>query len=220
MVQPLLNFKTIEPVPQVIALVGSYRKGGIIDSLVDAILVVVAEGGFAVRKIYLNEVHIDFCRNCRCCTQSPGTTRGVCDLADEMSALLEILDRADGLILASPVNFFTVTALTKRFVERLVCGAYWPWGKMVPTLRLTHPRRPALLVSSCAMPALLARLATNALRVLKSAAAALGARPVGSLIVGMVARGEHQPLSHRARRKARRLGRKLVTSLHSGNSDL
>jgi NAD(P)H-dependent FMN reductase len=134
-----------------------------------------------------------------------------------MTALLDVLDRADGIILASPVNFFTVTALTKRFVERLVCGAYWPWGKMAPALRATHPRRPALLVSSCAMPALLARLVTNVLRVLKSAAAALGARPVGSLIVGLAARSEHQPLSARTRRRARRLGRKLITALNSGN---
>lgn len=215
--QPLLNLEKIEPAPQVVALVGSYRKGGIIDSLVDEILSVVAEGGFAVRKIYLNEVQIEFCRNCRHCTQCPGTTRGVCDLKDEMADLLEVLDRADGLILASPVNFFTVTALTKRFVERLVCGAYWPWEKMAPALRVAHPQRPALLVSSCAMPALLARLVTNVLRVLKSSAAALGARPVGSLIVGLVARSEHQPLSGRARHKAKRLGRKLIIALNGSS---
>lgn len=214
MTQPLSSSKTIEPDPQVVALVGSYRKGGIIDSLVDEMLSVVTEAGLVARKIYLYEVQIEFCRNCRRCTQSPGVARGVCNLEDEMSALLKILGRADGLILASPVNFFTVTALTKRFVERLVCGVYWPWGKMAPALRETKPQRPALLVSSCAMPALLARLVTNALRVLKTSAAALGARPVGSLFVGMVARSEHQPLSNRARRKARRLGRKLITALN------
>jgi hypothetical protein len=217
MAQPLLNWKTIEPDPQVVALVGSYRKGGIIDSLVDEMLSVAAENNLAVGKIYLSEVQIEFCRNCRHCTQSPGPTRGGCDLEDEMTDLLEVLDRAEGLILASPVNFFTVTALTKRFVERLVCGAYWPWGKMGPALRVTRPQRPALLVSSCAMPAFLARLVTNNLRVLKSAAAALGVRPVGSLIVGLVARSEHQPLSGRARRKARRLGRKLIAALSGGN---
>lgn len=220
MVQPRLHSKTTTPTAQVVALVGSYRKGGIIDSLVDEMLAVVADSGLAVRKIYLNEVQIEFCRNCRCCTQSPCATRGVCDLKDEMAALLDVLDRADGLILASPVNFFTVTALTKRFVERLVCGVYWPWGKMVPALRVAHPQRPALLVSSCAMPGFLARLATNALRVLKSAAAALGARPVGSMIVGLVARSEHQTLSGRARRKARQLGRKLTAALSGGNGAL
>lgn len=220
MAQTLSTSKTIELAPQVVALIGSYRKGGIIDSLVDEMLAVVADSGLAVRKIYLNEVQIEFCRNCRRCTQNPGITRGVCDLQDEMAALLKVIDQADGLILASPVNFFTVTALTKRFVERLVCGAYWPWGKMAPALRITHPQRPALLVSSCAMPAVLARFATNALRVLKSAAAALGTRPVGSLIIGLVARSEHQPLSGRARGKARRLARKLVTSLRGGNGDL
>ncbi len=213
MAQSSLNSKTTESAPQVVALVGSYRKGGIIDSLVDEMLAVVADSGLAVRKIYLNEVQIEFCRNCRRCTQAAGATRGVCDLEDDMAALLEVLDRADGLILASPVNFFTVTALTKRFVERLVCGVYWPWGQWAPKLRVTHPQRPAVLVISCAMPALLARLTTNALRVLKSAAAALGARPVGSLVVGLVARSEYQALSNGARRKARRSSQKLMAAL-------
>ncbi len=59
----------------------------------------------------------------------------------------------------------------------------------------------------------LARLATNALRVLKSAAAALGFRPVGSLIVGLAARNEQPMLAERIRRKARRLASKLVTAV-------
>ena len=196
-----------------LALVGSYRKGGMIDSLVDEMLGVAADAGVAVRKVYLGDVEIAFCRNCRRCTQAPGPARGVCDLQDELAALLETIDQADGLILASPVNFFTVTAVTKRFVERLVCGAYWPWGQMAPKLRVLHPRRPALLVTSCAMPGFLARLATNVLRVLKAAAAALGFRPVGSLVVGLAARSERPILSGRTRRKAHRVARRLVRKL-------
>lgn len=195
-----------------VALVGSYRKGGMSDSLVDEMLTVAADAGVAVRKIYLSEVAIAFCRNCRRCTQAPGPARGVCDLQDDLAALLETIDQADALILASPVNFFTVTAVTKRLVERLVCGAYWPWGQLAPKLRVSRPQRPALLVTSCAMPGLLGRFATNALRVLKSAAAVLGFRPVGSLIVGLAARSEQPILSERTRRKARRLARKLGTA--------
>ena len=197
----------------VMALIGSYRKGGVTDSLVDEVLAVVSESGVAVQKVYLSEVPIEFCRNCRCCTQESGMERGVCELQDGMTSLLERIDRADGLILASPVNFFTVTALTKRFVERLVCGAYWPWGQWAPKLRVSHPKRPAVLLSSCAMPGWLARLTTNVLRVLKSAAAALGLRPVGSLIVGLAAQSEEQPLSRRSVHRARRLAHKLICRL-------
>lgn len=213
-----LNAEATAPSARVVAVIGSYRKGGITDRLVDEMLEVVAADGHRVRKIYLDEVPIAFCRNCRSCTQDSGGFRGLCDLQDGLQELLKTLDQADGLILASPVNFFTVTALTKRFVERLVCCAYWPWGKWSPGLRRTDSRQVAVLVSSCAMPALLGRWATNALRVLKSAAVALGARPVGSLFVGMVARSEHQPLSARSCRRARRLARTLVKSCSAENS--
>lgn len=196
----------------VLALIGSYRKGGINDLLIDEMLAVAADADVAVRKIYLSEVEIAFCRNCRRCTQAPGIARGVCDLQDELAPLLKDIDEADALILASPVNFFTVTAVTKRFVERLVCGAYWPWGQLAPKLRVSRPQRPAVLVTSCAMPGWLARFATNALRVFKSAVAALGFRPVGSLIVGLAACNEQPRSAERTRRKARRLASKLVTA--------
>ena len=29
-------------------------------------------------------------------------------------------------------NFFNVTAVTRRFIERLICYACWPWGKKDP----------------------------------------------------------------------------------------
>ncbi len=208
-----LNSEAPTSSARVVAVVGSYRKGGITDRLVDEILEFVAAGGHRVRKIYLDEIPIEFCRNCRSCTQESGGTRGLCDLQDGLQELLKTLDQADGLVLASPVNFFTVTALTKRFVERLICGAYWPWGQWSPRLRCTEPRRVAVLLSSCAMPAFFGRWGTNALRILKSAAVALGTRPVGSMLVGTVARSEHPPLSKKSCRQARRLARKLVKAL-------
>jgi multimeric flavodoxin WrbA len=195
---------------KVVAVVGSYRKGGIIDSAVDVMLAAAEEGGAQVSKIYLTDRNIEFCLNCRRCTQAKGKERGRCVQNDDMAALLDEIESADGLILGSPVNFFTVTALTKRFVERLVCYAYWPWGARLPRMRSGRKDKKALLVISCAMPGFLARLFTGTLRVLKSAAAALGARPVGTLIIGQVAQREKERLPRRAQSRARRLGNKLV----------
>jgi multimeric flavodoxin WrbA len=200
---------------KVVAVVGSYRKGGIIDSAVDVMLAAAEEAGAQVSKIYLADRNIEFCLNCRRCTQAEGKERGRCVQNDDMSALLEEIESADGLILGSPVNFFTVTALTKRFVERLVCYAYWPWGARIPRMRGRRRDKKALLVISCAMPGFLARLFTGTLRVLKSAAAALGARPVGTLIIGQVARREKERLPRRALERARRLGNKLVSEMTS-----
>jgi putative NADPH-quinone reductase len=195
---------------KIVAVIGSYRKGGIIDSAVDEILAVAAEQGASVSKIYLLDKHIEFCSNCRSCTQDQGDRRGYCAIKDEMAAVLDELESADGIVLGSPVNFFTVTALTKRFVERLVCYAWWPWGARAPRMRTTERPRKAVLLLSCAMPAIMARIFCGAPRVLKSAAAALGARTVGLLIIGQVAQQEHQALPARARNNARRLGYKLT----------
>jgi multimeric flavodoxin WrbA len=200
---------------KVVAVVGSYRKSGIIDSAVDVMLAAAEQTGAQVSKIYLADRNIEFCLNCRRCTQAEGKERGRCVQNDDMAALLDEVESADGLILGSPVNFFTVTALTKRFVERLVCYAYWPWGARIPRMRSRRRDKKALLVISCAMPGFLARLFTGTLRVLKSAATALGARPVGTLIIGQVARREKERLPRRALERARRLGNKLVSEMTS-----
>lgn len=54
---------------KVLAIVGSYRKGGIIDTATDEILASAREEGAEAEKIYLIDKHIEFCTNCRSCTQ-------------------------------------------------------------------------------------------------------------------------------------------------------
>lgn len=63
---------------KVVAIVGSYRKGGTVDTAVDAVLAGAREHGAETKKIYLIDQHIEYCRNCRSCTQDPGETRGKC----------------------------------------------------------------------------------------------------------------------------------------------
>ena len=53
--------------------------------------------------------------------------RGKCVHNDDMDEILRAVDAADAVVLAAPTNFFNVNALTRRFIERLVPYAYWPW---------------------------------------------------------------------------------------------
>jgi len=192
------------------AIVGSYRKGGIIDRAVDEILDAAREAGAETTKISLVEKHIEFCVNCRSCTQREGTERGQCLLLDDMRTILEQLERSDAIVLASPMNFGTVTALMKRFIERLICMAYWPWGKAYPILRNKRKTKRAVLVASAAAPALLGRWFTRMVGLMKTAAGLLGARTAGVLFIGLAANQRDQPLTAKTIRKARRLGRKLA----------
>lgn len=195
---------------KVMAIVGSYRRGGVVDSAVDELLASVREAGAETSKVYLIEQNIGFCMNCRACTQAPGEARGKCSTVDDMNVLLDQMEAADALILASPMNFGTVTAVTKRFIERLVCLAYWPWGAKGPKLRKRRRDKRAIIVTSSAAPAFLARLSSKIVRLLKSAAAILGAETVGVLFIGFAAMEEHHKLNARTRRKAYRLGKRLI----------
>ncbi len=193
---------------KVTAIVGTYRKGHIIDSAVDEVLAGAQAAGAQVSKIYLLDKHIEFCTNCRACTQHEGP-RGACSITDDMSSILDELEASDAIVLASPMNFFTVTALFKRFIERTVCYAYWPWNAKAPKMRM-RPAKPAILVTSSAAPMIISRPLSRIVYVLKMAANALGAKTVGILFMGMTAIDQNQVLTEREKRKARRLGTRLV----------
>ena len=197
----------------ILAIVGSYRKGGIIERAVDEILASAKEEGAVTWKISLLDKHLEFCTNCRGCTQVAGENYGLCILDDDMAGLLQEIERADALVLASPMNAGTVTAIMKRFIERLVCTAYWPWGAPAPKARRPGKSKRALLVASSAAPGFLARLTGDVTKRLKSAATMLGAETVGTLFIGLAAQQKHQELSKRTIDKAHKLGHKLATGI-------
>jgi NAD(P)H-dependent FMN reductase len=195
---------------KIVAIVGSYRRDGTIERAVDAILQAAAEKGAETERIRLIESRIEFCRNCRKCTQLEGLQRGACVQPDDMDDILKKIEAADGLVLASPVNFFGVTAVTQRFIERLVCYAFWPWGKPAPITRVKDRGIKAVLVTSSAMPAALGRIFTRSLGGLKRAVQTLGAKPAGTLFIGKAALHEKQDLPQAILDKARKLGYELA----------
>ena len=71
---------------KMVAIVGSYRKGGTVDCVVDAVLSGARELGVETSKIYLIDQHIEYCRNCRSCTQNKGVDRQSCAIQDDVAA--------------------------------------------------------------------------------------------------------------------------------------
>ena len=195
---------------KVVAIVGSYRKGGTIDSAVEAVLEGAREKGAETHTIYLTDQHLEFCTNCRTCAQAPGEERGKCTQKDDLEPILQEIEAADAVVLGSPVNFYNATAIFRRFLERLLGYAYWPWGQNAPRARSKRQPRKAVLVASSAMPGFLIPVATCTVKALSVAAKVLGARPVGKLWIGLASGEPNHPLSARNRRRARRLGWKLA----------
>ncbi len=195
---------------KVVAINGSYRTDGTTDQLVALIGARLRATGIAMEEVRLRDTPIEFCSNCRMCMQQPGNAPARCVIEDGMAALVAQLEAADGFVLAAPTNLGSVTALFKRFMERLAVFAFWPSGTPAPRYRKDgQPPRPALLVTSSGAPGWLGRLIFGSLRQLRMTARVIGARPVATLFAGTAphARGDAVPeaLARRAEREARRL---------------
>jgi len=196
---------------KVLAINGSYRDDGITDQTIEALAQVLESAGAEVEIILLREYPIEFCLNCRACSQMPDAAPGECVQHDEMRKLIDKIERADCYILAAPTNFGSVTAIFKRFMERLVGYAYWPWEMTGPRYRKARSaKKKALLVSSSAAPALVARWFFGTDKQLKMTAKVLGAQVVGSLYTGMIAKQQHPQLAEGVRAKIRLLAERLV----------
>ncbi|MEA3291575.1 MAG: flavodoxin family protein [Pseudomonadota bacterium] len=197
--------------PSILAINGSYRDDGFTDRAVEVAVQAVEAAGAEVEVVLLREYPIEFCLNCRECTQQPGDAPGQCVQHDGMQGLVDKIERADGYILASPTNFGSVTALFKRFMERLVVYAYWPWEMNTPKFRKAEaPRKKALLISSCAAPGVLGRWAFATGKQLKSTARTIGADPVGTLFTGLVGKTPRPELTEGVRAKITAMAVKLV----------
>jgi multimeric flavodoxin WrbA len=195
----------------ILAINGSYREGGITDQTIASIAASLDAMGAEVETVQLRDYPIEFCLNCRECMQQAGTSPGKCVHNDGMAALVEMIEAADGYVLAAPTNFYAVTALFKRFLERLAVFGYWPWGKPAPVFRRAKmPKKPAIIVSSCAAPGLMGRLSYSTNKSLKTAADTIGANVVGTMVSGLVAQEPRPHLSQHAHRRAEVMAARLV----------
>lgn len=106
----------------VIGFVGSPRKKGNTDVMVDTFLEGAAGAGAGVRKVFLADMTINQCQGCfRACTSRPGMR---CQVhRDDMDGLLEDMAAADLLFFASPLYCASYSAIMARFFER--CLPCW-----------------------------------------------------------------------------------------------
>ena len=201
---------------KIVAIVGTYRKGRVTDTAVAEVLRGAEQRGAETEKIYLIDKHIEFCTNCRACTQEPDVgRRGKCVLNDDMEEILQTIDAADGLVLAAPTNFFNVTAVTRRFMERLVGYAYWPWNaKTGPKMRVKKPDKKAVTITATACPAFIAKIVMPGGRKgLKTIALTVGAKVQTSLFYGMAALTPEATLGDSDRERAFQAGQRLADAL-------
>lgn len=197
---------------KILAINGSYRETGITDQVLGFMAEKLSNEGAEVDVVLLRDYPIEFCLNCRACTQQPGKQPGECVHHDGMQALVEKISAADAYILAAPTNFGSVTAIFKRFMERLTVFGYWPWGVMAPKYRLADEvKKKAILISSCAAPGFLGRWLYATHGQLKMTAKIIGAKSIGCLFLGLTAENADARVSDRKKSAIQRLLAKLKT---------
>jgi multimeric flavodoxin WrbA len=99
----------------IIALLGSPRKKSNSTILAQKIIDGAQSAGAKVNSFYLHKMNIKPCTACDTCKKSDDR---FCVIKDDMQKLYPKIIAADGLIVASPIYFFTVSAQMKLFMDR------------------------------------------------------------------------------------------------------
>jgi multimeric flavodoxin WrbA len=101
----------------VLGIVGSPRKDGNTQIMIEEVLAAAREAGAETDIFLVHDKNIQGCDGCHSCAQ----TGGVCKIKDDMQALYQKMDRADAIAFGSPVYFNYVTAQAKAVIDRTFC---------------------------------------------------------------------------------------------------
>jgi len=96
-----------------LAIYGSPRVNGNSDTLLDEFCRGAESAGARVTKKYLRDMDIMPCTECGSCDDT-----GVCIYDDDYQDVYNMLGDIDAMIVASPIFFYGVSAITKAFIDR------------------------------------------------------------------------------------------------------
>jgi multimeric flavodoxin WrbA len=102
---------------RILAVLGSPRKGGNTEILVDEILTGAQAKGHAAERLRLYDYEIAPCLDCRACKRE--VSGYTCALSDGMGEIYAKLEKADIIIFATPIYWYGPTAKMKLFIDRL-----------------------------------------------------------------------------------------------------
>lgn len=103
---------------KVLGIAGSPRRGGNTDLLLAEVMRGAVSRGAEVKTIILSDLDIAPCQHCDACLEA-----GKCKVDDDMQMVYRELEAADRIVLASPIQFMSVTAQMKTMIDR--CQALW-----------------------------------------------------------------------------------------------
>jgi multimeric flavodoxin WrbA len=127
----------------VIAFNGSPRKKWNTATLLEKALEGAASQGAETELVHLYDLQYTGCKSCFACKTKGGKSYGRCASRDDLTPVLAQVERADAIILGSPIYYGTVSGEMKSFIERLVFP-YWTYTD--PPQSLFPKRIPAGMI--------------------------------------------------------------------------
>lgn len=97
-----------------LAIYGSPRKNGNTDLMTDSFIEgALLEAKIDLERIYIRDLGISGCQACGYCDK-----HGVCLQRDDMQEVYPLLEKAERIVIASPIYFYGISGQAKLFVDR------------------------------------------------------------------------------------------------------
>jgi multimeric flavodoxin WrbA len=127
---------------KILALYGSPRRKGNTATLLQEAVRGAREEGATVEEVVLRDLKISPCLEIYGCKKA-----GRCAIQDDFQPLYDQLLASQGLMLASPIFFYSVSAHTKSMIDR--CQSLWVKKYWIDksAMVLREPRRRGLFIS-------------------------------------------------------------------------
>ena len=122
---------------KIAAVFGSPRRNGNTSTLLRQAVAGARDVGADVTEIVLRDLKMSPCLEIYGCKDA-----GRCVIKDDYGQVESLLQRIDGLMLASPIFFYTVSAHTKILMDR--CNSLWVkkyWIEKKPFGQKSYPRK-------------------------------------------------------------------------------
>ncbi|KQC07573.1 MAG: flavodoxin [Smithella sp. SDB] len=105
----------------VIGINGSPRKNGNTSTLLTKALEGAASKGADTELVHLYDLSFKGCSSCLACKLIGRSQNGICVQKDDLNPILKkIVNKADGLLLGTPIYFGSMIGEMRSFIERLL----------------------------------------------------------------------------------------------------
>lgn len=104
---------------KIIAINGSPRKKDNTATLLEKALEGAANKGAQTKLIHLYDLNYKGCLSCFSCKRLGGKSYGKCAVKDDLFDIFDQIEKADALLLGSPIYFGEITGAMRSFLERL-----------------------------------------------------------------------------------------------------